>query len=115
MLESKFEDVNIYKELYSKMVYCYIKLDNLNMLLKYIEKINEIDNRNDRKEDVDILVLKVNNMFEIGKYEELRDYFKKVLKIFESEDNKIGLVNVYLIICDVYRKIGEIDRVFEYL
>ncbi len=112
--ENKFEDVNIHKELYSKMAYCYIKLDNPNMSLKYIEKINEIDNRNDRKEDVDILVLKANNMLEIGKYEESRDYFKKALKILESEDNKTGLANVYLTICDVYRKIGETDRVLEY-
>ena len=36
--EIQVEDVDIYKDLYSKMAYCYIKLDNNEKSLDYIKQ-----------------------------------------------------------------------------
>ena len=60
--EIQVEDVDIYKDLYSKMAYCYIKLDNNEKSLDYINKMDEIDIKNNLEEELDVLILKANNL-----------------------------------------------------
>lgn len=112
--QNHIEDANVYKELYSKMAYCHIKLDNSNKSLEYIEKINSIDTKNNIKEELDIIMLRGNNLLNIGKYEEAKECFKKTLEILDKEDNKTGVANVYLTISDIYRNIGNTEKVLEY-
>ena len=54
--EIQVEDVDIYKDLYSKMAYCYIKLDNNEKSLDYINKMDEIDIKNNPEEELDVLI-----------------------------------------------------------
>ncbi|MGL5347132.1 MAG: tetratricopeptide repeat protein [Peptostreptococcaceae bacterium] len=114
LIEGKIESVEIYKELYSKIAKCHIKLDNPNKSIEYIEKINELDIKENEKEDLDTMILKANNLLQIGRYEESKECFKKVLETLEREENRTGLANVYLTISDVYRTMGEMDKVLEY-
>ena len=43
--ESNIEDVDIYKELYSKISECYMKLNQPQQALEFMEKIDKIDNK----------------------------------------------------------------------
>lgn len=113
LLESQIEDMEIHKDLYSNMAYCHIKLDQSEKSLEYIEKINEIDIQNNEQE-VDMLVLKANNLLNIGKYDEAKECFKKALELLEVEENKTGIANVYLTIGDIYKDLGDMQKVLEY-
>lgn len=114
LMESENEDLDMYKDLYSKMAYCYIKLDQPQKSLEYIAKVDNLDSKNSSKEEVDILVLKANNFFKVGKYEESKENFRKALEVLEKEENKTGLADIYLTICDIYSKIGQSEKVLEY-
>lgn len=112
--ESKIEDISIYQDLYSKISYCYIKLDQPQKSLDYIAKISELNRQGNSKEEVDVLVLRANNMLNTGKYEEAREYFDKALAILEKEENKTELAVIYLTIADTYRKMGDTEKFLEY-
>ena len=114
LIEGNIESVEIYKDLYSKIAKCHIKLDNPNKSIEYIEKINELDIKENEKEDLDTIMLKANNLLQMGRYEESKECFKKVLETLEKEENRTGLANVYLTISDVYRTMGDMDKVLEY-
>lgn len=112
--QSHIEDMNVYKNLYSKMAYCHIKLDNPDKSLEYIEKINEIDTKNNVKEELDMIMLRGNNLLNMGKYEDAKECFKKTLEILDKEEDKNGIANVYLTISEIYKNMGNIDKVLEY-
>ena len=112
--EIQTEDADIYKDLYSKMANCYIKLNNNEKCLAYIHKIEEIDKRNNPKEEYNTLMLKANNLLNMGKFEESKEYFKKVLEILDKEKNKTELASIYLSISEIYKNIGNLDKVLEY-
>ena len=114
LIESKIDDTDIHKELYSKMAKCYMKIDDPQNALDYIEKINSIDKQNDAKEEVEIIILKANTLLKAGKYEQSKDCFKKALEIIEKEENKTELANIYLTISDIYRDMGDTEKVLEY-
>lgn len=114
LMEIQNEDTNINKDLYSRMAYCYINLDQSNKSLEYIEKINQLEKESSSKEEIEMLVLKANSFFNIGKYEESREYFKKALKILEQEENKTGIADIYLNISEIYKNMGDTDKVLEY-
>lgn len=114
LIESVNEDTDIYKDLYSKMAYCYIKLDQPQKSLEYIEKVDVLDNKNNSKEEVEMLVLKANNLFNVGKYEESKESFRKALELLDKEENKSELADIYLTICDIYTKMGHSEKVLEY-
>ena len=112
--EIQVEDVDIYKDLYSKMAYCYIKLDNNEKSLDYINKMDEIDIKNNPEEELDVLILKANNFLNVGEFEKSKEYFKKALEILDKEKNKTELASIYLTISDVYKNIGDLNKVLEY-
>ncbi|MGL6105673.1 helix-turn-helix domain-containing protein [Romboutsia sp.] len=112
--QSHIEDMDVYKDLYSKLAYCHIKLDNPNKSLEYIEKINTIDTKNNIKEDLDMMMLRGNNLLNLGKYEEAKECFKRTLEVLDKEDNKTDVANVYLTISDIYRNMGNTEKVLEY-
>lgn len=112
--ESQIEDIEIQKDLYSNMAYCYIKLDNPQKSLYYIEKVNEIDSNNSIKEEVETLVLKASTLLEIGKYDEAKEHFKKALELLDLETNKTQIAKVYLTIANIYEEIGDKAKVLEY-
>jgi tetratricopeptide (TPR) repeat protein len=112
--ENKFDDYNTYKDLYSKMALCYIKINKPDKSLFYVDKVNELDCRNGVDSEVDILVLKANNLFKLGKLEESKILFKKALKLLEGDNDKKILADVYLNISDVYTQLGNVDKVIEY-
>ncbi|MEG1287487.1 MAG: helix-turn-helix transcriptional regulator [Clostridium sp.] len=112
--ETNIEDKNIYRHLYSKIASCYIKLDEPQKSLEYIEKINKIETQKDSKEEVEIIILKAENFFKVGRYKESEEYFKIALEILEKEENRTGLANVYLTISDIYKNIGDNHKVLEY-
>lgn len=112
--ESQIETVNIYKDLYSKIACCYMKLNQPDKSLEYIEKVNKLDSENTSKEEVDILVLKANNLLSLGKYEEAKEIFKRALEILDKEENKSIISDIYLTISDIYRNMGRTEKVLEY-
>nr|WP_317332258.1 helix-turn-helix transcriptional regulator [uncultured Romboutsia sp.] len=112
--EIQVEDVDIYKDLYSKMAYCYIKLDNNEKSLDYINKMDEIDMKNNPEEELNVLILKANNLLNMGEFEKSKEYFKKVLEILDKEKNKTELASIYLTISEIYKSIGKLDKVLEY-
>ncbi|WP_315169204.1 helix-turn-helix transcriptional regulator [Metaclostridioides mangenotii] len=112
--ENKFDDYNTYKDLYSKMAICYIKTNKPNKSLFYVDKVNELDCRNGVDSEVDLLVLKANNLFKLGKLEESKILFNKALKLLEGDNDKNILADVYLNISDVYTHLGNVDKVIEY-
>ncbi len=114
LLESQIEDMDIHKDLYSNMAYCHIKLGQSDKSLEYIEKISKIDSQNNVQEEVDMLVLKANNLLNIGNYDKAKEYLRKALELLEAEENKTGIANVYLTICDIYKDLGDIEKVLEY-
>ena len=80
-MKYKLKILDIYKDLYSKIAYCYIKLNNNEKSLYYIKKIDEIDLKNNPEEELNILMLKANNLLNIGEYEKSKEYLKKALEI----------------------------------
>lgn len=112
--ESQIEDMDIHKDLYGNMANCYIKLNKSKKSLEYIEKINKIDRQNNMQEEVDMLTLKANNFLNIGKYDDAKECFKKALELLEIEENKAGIVDVYLTISDIYKELGDMNKVLEY-
>lgn len=112
--EGDIEDAGIYKELYSKISECYMKLDQPQKSLEFMEKIDRIDNKGSIKEDVNILVLRAKNLLDVGKFSESKDCFNKALEIIEKEENRNRLAKVYLSMSKIYSEMGDIDRYLEY-
>lgn len=112
--EIKIEDVDTYKDLYSKMAYCYIKLNNNEKSLYYINKMDEIDIKNNPDEELNAIMLKANNLLNMGEFEKSKEYFKKALEILDEEKNKTELASIYLTISEIYKSIGNLDKVLDY-
>lgn len=112
--EIKIEDVDTYKDLYSKMAYCYIKLNNNEKSLYYINKMDEIDIKNNLDEELNAIMLKANNLLNMGEFEKSKEYFKKALEILDKEKNKTELASIYLTISEIYKSVGNLDKVLEY-
>ncbi|MGL4912590.1 MAG: helix-turn-helix domain-containing protein [Romboutsia sp.] len=112
--ESQIEDMDIHKDLYSNMAYCQVKLSQSEKSLEYIEKINKIDRNNNTQEEVDMLVLKANNLLKIGRYDDAKESFKKALELLELEENKSNVAKVYMTISDIYDDLGNMEGVLEY-
>ena len=112
--EIQIEDMDIHKDLYSNMAYCQVKLGQSEKSLGYIEKINRIDKNNNIQEEVDMLVLKANNLLKIGRYDDAKESFKKALELLELEENKYNVANVYMTISDIYNDLGDMKGVLEY-
>ena len=112
--ESNIEDGDVYKELYSKISECYMRLEYPEKALEYILKVERIDHEDNIQEDVDILVLKAKNLLDIGKYTESKECFNKALEIIQKEENKNKLARVYLTISNIYSDIGDEEKYIEY-
>ncbi|MBC5998180.1 helix-turn-helix domain-containing protein [Romboutsia ilealis] len=110
----KDEDINLYKDLYSKIASCYMQLDQPQKSLEYISKINELDKNNSIKEEAEMIVLKAKGLFDMGRYEESKEYFRRALEIIEKEEDKNKLAKIYLAMSDVYSSIGDTEKVLEY-
>ena len=112
--ESNIEDADIYKELYSKISECFMKLNQPEKAMEFMEKIDKIDNEDCVKEEVSILVIKAKNLLNMGKYSESKECFNKALEIIEKEENKNRLAKVYLTISNIYSEMGDLDKHLEY-
>lgn len=112
--ESNIEDADIYKELYGKISECYMKLNQPQKALDFMQKIDRMDNEDCIKEEVGILVLKAKNLLSVGKYAESKECFNKALEIIEKEENKSRLAKVYLTMSKIYSEMGDIDKHLEY-
>ena len=112
--ESNIEDGDIYKELYSKISKSYMNLKQPQKALEFMEKIDRIDNEDNVKEEVNILVMKAKGLLSIGKYVESKECFNKALEIIEKEENKNRLAQVYLTMSNIYSEIGDVDKHLEY-
>lgn len=108
------EEIDMYKDLYSKIAYCYIKLNNNEKSLYYINKMDEVDSKNNPQEELNVLMLKANNLLNVGEYEKSKEYLNKALEIIDKDINKTELASIYLTISDVYKNIGDLDKVLEY-
>lgn len=108
------EDSYIYIELYSKIAYCYIKLNQYDDSLEYIEKIDLLESQKNIKKETEIIILKANTLLNIGKYEEAKSYFQKALEMLEEEENRNGLASVYSTISEIYKNMGDNEKVLEY-
>ncbi|MBQ6632494.1 MAG: helix-turn-helix transcriptional regulator [Romboutsia sp.] len=110
----QLEDTDMYKDLYSKIAYCYIKLNDNEKSLYYTKKMDEVDLKNNPEEELNVLMLKANNLLNLGEYETSKEYLKKALKIVDKDKNKTELSSIYLTISDVYKDMGDLDKVLEY-
>ena len=82
--ESNIEDGDIYKELYSKISKSYMNLKQPQKALEFMEKIDRIDNEDNVKEEVNILVMKAKGLLSVGKYVESKECFNKALEIIKK-------------------------------
>lgn len=112
--ESNIEDGDIYKELYSKISKSYMNLNQPQKALEFMEKIDRIDNEDNVKEEVNILVMKAKGLLSVGKYVESKECFNKALEIIKKEENKNRLAQVYLTMSNIYSEIGDVDKHLEY-
>lgn len=112
--EISVDDPDTYKELYSKISKCYIKMDDTEKALEFIEKIGNIDNQYSPAQEVEMLVLKAKNLLAEAKYVESKEYFAKALKIIEKEENKDKLAQVYLTVGSIYGEMGDNEKFLEY-
>lgn len=112
--ESNIEDGDIYKELYSKISKSYMNLKQPQKALEFMEKIDRIDNEDNVKEEVNILVMKAKGLLSVGKYVESKECFNKALEIIKKEENKNRLAQVYLTMSNIYSEIGDVDKHLEY-
>ena len=112
--EINIDDPDTYKELYSKISKCYVKLNDSEKALEYIEKIGNIDNEYSPEQEVEMLVLKAKKLLSEEKYIESKEYFTKALKIIEKEENKDKLAQVYLTVGSIYGEMGDNEKFLEY-
>lgn len=103
-----------YKELYSGMAYCHMKLGDNDICMDYIEKIDEITKRYDSKQELESNILKANNLFSLGRLEDSKIYFKKALSLLNKDENKSQVADIYITISEVCKDVGDIDRMLEY-
>ena len=80
------DEPDTYKDLYSKISKCYMRMDDSEKALEYIELIGSIDNNYSPTQEVEMLVLKAKKLLSEGKYLDSKDYFTKALKIIEKEE-----------------------------
>lgn len=112
--EIQIDDSCIYMELYSKIAYSYIKLSQYDNSLEYIEKIDELESQKNIKKETEIHILKANNLLNMGRYEEAKIYFKRALEMLKEEENRNGLASIYSTIAEIYKNIGDNEKVLEY-
>ena len=112
--EINVDDPDTYKELYSKISKCYIKMNDSEKALEFIEKIGNIDNEYSPAQEVEMLVLKAKNLLAEAKYLESKEYFAKALKIIEKEENKDKLSQIYLTVGSIYGEMGDNEKFLEY-
>lgn len=112
--ENNADDPDIYKELYSKISECYMKMKESEKALEFIEKIVNIDDEYSPEQEVEMLVLKAKKLLSEGCYVDSKDYFSKALKIIEKEENKDKLAQVYLTVGNIYGEMGDNEKFLEY-
>ena len=108
------DDPDTYKELYSKISKCYMKLNDSEKSLEFIEKIGNIDNDYSPEQEIELLVLKAKKLLAEGEYVKSKDYFAKALKIIEKEENKDKLAQIYLTVGSIYAEMGDNEKFLEY-
>ena len=112
--EINIDDLDTYKELYSKISKCYMKLNDSEKSLEFIEKIGNIDNDYSPEQEIELLVLKAKKLLAEGEYVKSKDYFAKALKIIEKEENKDKLAQIYLTVGSIYAEMGDNEKFLEY-
>lgn len=112
--EINIDDADTYKELYSKISKCYMKLNDNQKSLEFIEKIGNIDNDYSPEQEIEMLVLKARKLLSEGDYIKSKDYFAKALEIIEKEENKDKLAQIYLTVGSIYGEMGDNDKFLEY-
>ena len=112
--ENNINDMNLKKDLYSNMSFCYTQLNKDDEALEYIDKIKNLDIIVNSKEEAQLIVSKANKLMGVGKYEEAKQQFKIALDLLDKEDNKTDLANIYLRVCEVYENIGNNERALDY-
>lgn len=112
--EINIDDPDTYKELYSKISKCYMKLNDSEKSLEFIEKIGNIDNDYSPEQEIELLVLKDKKLLAEGEYVKSKDYFAKALKIIEKEENKDKLAQIYLTVGSIYAEMGDNEKFLEY-
>ncbi len=108
------DEPDTYKDLYSKISKCYMRMDDSEKALEYIELIGSIDNDYSPAQEVEMLVLKAKKLLSEGKYVDSKDYFTKALKIIEKEENKDKLAQVYLTVGNIYGEMGDNEKLLQY-
>ena len=112
--EINIDDPDTYKELYNKISKCYMKLNDSEKSLEFIEKIGNIDNDYSPEQEIELLVLKAKKLLAEGEYVKSKDYFAKALKIIEKEENKDKLAQIYLTVGSIYAEMGDNEKFLEY-
>lgn len=103
-----------FKEVYSNLAYCYMKIGKNDICMSYIEKIDEISKKYDLAQELESNILKANNLFSVGKLDDSKIYFKKALDVLSKDENKSQIAGIYITISEVCKDIGDVDRMLEY-
>ncbi len=111
---TSIEDEQVYRELYSNLAYCSVKLKDSVRTKKYIEMMENLEIHNNSSEKIELLMLKGSELFNIGEFDKSKEYFSKVLELLDRGDASETEVDVYLRICDTYRDMCDFDNVLKY-
>ncbi|MDR0879655.1 MAG: helix-turn-helix domain-containing protein [Clostridioides sp.] len=112
--DEKMDDYISLKDLYSKMALAYIKTNKAEKSLKYIEKINELEGENAGEKELELILMKANNLLKLSRFEESKTMFESALSIIKDKNKQQMLADIYLNISDVYIKLGDIEKTIEY-
>ncbi len=108
------ETIEVSKNLYTKMAYCYNKLNNHNKSIEYIRKVEELKQQDNINDELELIILKAKNLFSSSRFDESKEWFKKALEILDAEQNKNQFACVYLTISELYDNMGNLPKALEY-
>ena len=91
--------------LYNNLAACYARSDRLNNAEKYyLKALDIVRNQRDSQTESRILYNIGSLLIRLNRYDEGKDYIEKAMVLFKSNRDKIGEINAYSLLGDLYKE-----------
>ena len=111
---TSIEDTSIYKDIYSSLAFCSIKIKDTNKTEKYIAEVEELEVKEDKGEKIDLLMLKANELFNLGQFDKSKQYFSRILDLINKGEVREIRIDYYLRICETYKEMKDYENLSKY-